>query len=401
MSNERETESTPERVVIVGAGLAAVRTAEELRRAGYEGELVLVGDETHLPYDRPPLSKEVLRGDRDDTTLRPSEFFGDNRIELMLGAAARSVDTASRTLTLSDGTELGYDELVVATGLRPRRIPGLPDLAGVHVLRSLEDSRALREAIVPGARALVVGAGFIGCEVAASLRAREVEVVLVEPQPTPLASVLGAEVGALVTRLHTAEGVDVRAGVGLSEIRGDGRVTSAVLGDGSEIDVDLVVLGIGSIPATEWLEGSGVEVENGVVCDGTGRTSTPHVWAVGDVASWQVPAGGRRRIEHWTNAGEQASVLAKTIMGVEAGAAAQVPYFWSDQYDIKIQGLGAVTADDTVHVVRDDGRKFLAYYERDGRFVGAVGGGLPALVMKSRAKIAAGAPIDELLTAAV
>ncbi|MEV8191179.1 FAD-dependent oxidoreductase [Rhodococcus pyridinivorans] len=401
MSNERETESTPERVVVVGAGLAAVRTAEELRRAGYEGELVLVGDETHLPYDRPPLSKEVLRGDRDDTTLRPSEFFGENRIELMLGAAARSVDTASRILTLSDGTELGYDELVVATGLRPRRIPGLPDLAGVHVLRSLEDSRALREAIVPGARALVVGAGFIGCEVAASLRAREVEVVLVEPQPTPLASVLGAEVGALVTRLHTAEGVDVRAGVGLSEIRGNGRVTSAVLGDGSEIDVDLVVLGIGSIPATEWLEGSGVEVENGVVCDGTGRTSTPHVWAVGDVASWQVPAGGRRRIEHWTNAGEQASVLAKTIMGVEAGAAAQVPYFWSDQYDIKIQGLGAVTADDTVHVVRDDGRKFLAYYERDGRFVGAVGGGLPALVMKSRAKIAAGAPIDELLTAAV
>ncbi|WP_094980170.1 NAD(P)/FAD-dependent oxidoreductase [Rhodococcus pyridinivorans] len=400
MSNERETESTPERVVVVGAGLAAVRTAEELRRAGYEGELVLVGDETHLPYDRPPLSKEVLRGDRDDTTLRPSEFFGDNRIELMLGAAARSVDTASRILTLSDGTELGYDELVVATGLRPRRIPGLPDLAGVHVLRSLEDSRALREAIVPGARALVVGAGFIGCEVAASLRAREVEVVLVEPQPTPLASVLGAEVGALVTRLHTAEGVDVRAGVGLSEIRGDGRVTSAVLGDSSEIDVDLVVLGIGSIPATEWLEGSGVEVENGVVCDGTGRTSTPHVWAVGDVASWQVPAGGRRRIEHWTNAGEQASVLAKTIMGVEAGAAAQVPYFWSDQYDIKIQGLGAVTADDTVHVVRDDGRKFLAYYERDGRFVGAVGGGLPALVMKSRVKIAAGAPIDELLTAA-
>lgn len=401
VSNERETESTPERVVVVGAGLAAVRTAEELRRAGYEGELVLVGDETHLPYDRPPLSKEVLRGDRDDTTLRPSEFFGENRIELMLGAAARSVDTASRTLTLSDGTELGYDELVVATGLRPRRIPGLPDLAGVHVLRSLEDSRALREAIVPGARALVVGAGFIGCEVAASLRAREVEVVLVEPQPTPLASVLGAEVGALVTRLHTAEGVDVRAGVGLSEIRGDERVTSAVLGDGSEIDVDLVVLGIGSIPATEWLEGSGVEIENGVVCDGRGRTSTPHVWAVGDVASWQVPAGGRRRIEHWTNAGEQASVLAKTIMGVEAGAAAQVPYFWSDQYDIKIQGLGAVTADDTVHVVRDDGRKFLAYYERDGRLVGAVGGGLPALVMKSRAKIAAGAPIDELLTAAV
>ena len=408
MSNEREIEGAPGRVVVVGAGLAAVRTAEELRRAGFDGELVLVGDETHLPYDRPPLSKEVLRGDRDDTTLRPREFFDENRIELRLGTAARSVDTATRTLTLADGSELGYDELVVATGLRPRRIPGLPDLAGVHVLRSLEDSRALRAEIVPGSRALVVGAGFIGCEVAASLRARDVDVVLVEPQPTPLASVLGAEVGELVTRLHRSEGVDVRSGVGLSEIRGDGvaseihsdgRVASALLGDGTEVDVDLVILGIGSVPAVEWLEGSGIELDNGVVCDGVGRTSAPHVWAVGDVASWQLPAGGRRRIEHWTNAGEQASVLAKALVGAEPGAAAQVPYFWSDQYDLKIQGLGAVRGDDTVHVVRDDGRKFLAYYERDGKLVGVVGAGLAGQVMKTRAKIAAGAPIEELLAA--
>ncbi|UYP18062.1 FAD-dependent oxidoreductase [Rhodococcus sp. Z13] len=453
MSNEREIEGAPGRVVVVGAGLAAVRTAEELRRAGFDGELVLVGDETHLPYDRPPLSKEVLRGDRDDTTLRPREFFDENRIELRLGTAARSVDTATRTLTLADGSELGYDELVVATGLRPRRIPGLPDLAGVHVLRSLEDSRALRAEIVPGSRALVVGAGFIGCEVAASLRARDVDVVLVEPQPTPLASVLGAEVGELVTRLHRSEGVDVRSGVGLSEIRGDGvaseihsdgvaseihsdgvaseihsdgvaseihsdgvaseihsdgvaseihsdgRVASALLGDGTEVDVDLVILGIGSVPAVEWLEGSGIELDNGVVCDGVGRTSAPHVWAVGDVASWQLPAGGRRRIEHWTNAGEQASVLAKSLVGAEPGAAAQVPYFWSDQYDLKIQGLGAVRGDDTVHVVRDDGRKFLAYYERDGKLVGVVGAGLAGQVMKTRAKIAAGAPIEELLAA--
>jgi len=417
VSNEREIEGAPGRVVVVGAGLAAVRTAEELRRAGFDGELVLVGDETHLPYDRPPLSKEVLRGDRDDTTLRPREFFDENRIELRLGTAARSVDTATRTLTLADGSELGYDELVVATGLRPRRIPGLPDLAGVHVLRSLEDSRALRAEIVPGSRALVVGAGFIGCEVAASLRARDVDVVLVEPQPTPLASVLGAEVGELVTRLHRSEGVDVRSGVGLSEIRGDGvaseihsdgvaseihsdgRVASALLGDGTEVDVDLVILGIGSVPAVEWLEGSGIELDNGVVCDGVGRTSAPHVWAVGDVASWQLPAGGRRRIEHWTNAGEQASVLAKALVGAEPGAAAQVPYFWSDQYDLKIQGLGAVRGDDTVHVVRDDGRKFLAYYERDGKLVGVVGAGLAGQVMKTRAKIAAGAPIEELLAA--
>jgi len=389
-----------DRIVVVGAGLAGVRTAEELRRGGYDGAVVLVGDEVHLPYDRPPLSKDVVRGERDDTTLKPQEFFDDQRIELRLGTGARSLDTASRTLTLDDGTELGYDELVVATGLRPRRIPGLPSLRGVHVLRSLEDSRALRAEIVSGSRALVVGAGFIGCEVAASLRARGVDVVLVEPQAAPLASVLGPDVGALVARLHTDEGVDVRSGVGLSELRGDDRVTTAVLGDGTEIDVDLVVLGIGSTPVTGWLDGSGVELDNGVVCDGVGRSSDPHVWAVGDVAAWQLPDGGRKRVEHWTNAGEQAAVLAKALLTGEAGAVGQVPYFWSDQYDIKIQGLGAVRGDDTVHIVRDDGRKFLAYYERDGRLVGVVGAGLPGQVMKTRAKIAAGTPIEELLAPA-
>ncbi|MFD3812637.1 NAD(P)/FAD-dependent oxidoreductase [Rhodococcus sp. NPDC058639] len=388
-----------ERIVIAGAGLAGVRTAEELRRAGYEGEIVLLDDEGHLPYDRPPLSKDVIRGEREDTTLRPAEFFDEQRIDLRLGAAARSVDTDARTVTLADGTELAYDELVIATGLRARRIPGLPDLDGVHVLRSVDDSRALRAAIVPGVRALVVGAGFIGCEVTASLRALGVDVVLLEPQPTPLASVLGTEVGSLVARLHTEAGVDLRAGVGLAELRGDGHVTSAVLGDGTEIDVDLVVLGIGSVPVTEWLEGSGIELDNGVVCDDTGKASAPHVWAVGDVASWQVPGGARKRVEHWTNAGEQATVLAKKIVTGEFGGVGQVPYFWSDQYDIKIQGLGAVRADDTVHVVRDDGRKFLAYYEREGRLVGVVGGGLPAQVMKTRMKIAAGAPIEELLAA--
>ena len=388
-----------ERIVVAGAGLAGVRTAEELRRAGYEGEIVLLDDEGHLPYDRPPLSKDVIRGEREDTTLRPREFFEEQRIDLRLGSAARSVDTEARTVTLTDGTELPYDKLVIATGLRARRIPGLPDLGGVHVLRSVDDSRALRAAIRPGVRALVVGAGFIGCEVTASLRSLGVDVVLLEPQPTPLASVLGTEVGSLVARLHTDAGVDLRAGVGLVELRGDGHVTAAVLGDGSVIDIDLVVLGIGSVPVTEWLEGSGIELDNGVVCDDTGRTSAPHVWAVGDVASWQVPGGARKRVEHWTNAGEQATVLAKKIVTGESGGVGQVPYFWSDQYNIKIQGLGAVRADDTVHVVRDDGRKFLAYYEREGRLVGVVGGGLPAQVMKTRMKIAAGAPIEELLAA--
>ncbi len=390
-----------QRIVIVGAGLAGLRAAEELRQAGYDGQLVLVGGEPHLPYDRPPLSKEVMRGERSETTLRPREFFDEKNIELRLGAGAVSVDARLRILSLADGTELGYDELVVATGLVPRRIPGLPDLGGVHVLRSIDESLALRADLAEGKRALIVGAGFIGCELAASMRAGGLDVVLVEPQPTPLASVLGEKIGGLVARLHIGEGVDLRAGVGLTSLLGVGRVAGAVLGDGSEVKVDVVAIGVGSVPVTEWLEGSGVEVDNGVVCDGVGRTTAEHIWAIGDVAAWQLEVGGRKRVEHWSNAGEQAKILAGALTRTgDENRMAQVPYFWSDQYDIKIQALGTVAATDEVHVIKDDGRKFLAYYERDGMLVGVVGGGMAGGVMKMRGKIAAGTPIDEVLEAA-
>ena len=387
-------------IVIVGGGLAAARAAEQLRRAEYSGAVTIVSDETHLPYDRPPLSKEVLRSEDhsfEDVTLKPREYYDENNITLSLGSAATTLDIEGKAVTLADGTVLGYHELIIATGLAPRRIPSFPALDGIFVLRSYDESLALRKRAGSTRRAVVVGAGFIGCEVAASLRGLGVEVVMVEPQPAPLASVLGEQIGALVSRLHRAEGVDVRVGVGVAEVSGDEKVENVVLTDGTELEADLVVVGIGSRPATDWLEGSGVDVDNGVVCDKVGHTSAHHVWALGDVASWQDATGHQARVEHWSNVAEQARVLVPVMLGRQPPEAVVVPYFWSDQYDVKIQCLGEPEADDIVHMIEDDGRKFLAFYERDGIFAGVVGGGMPGKVMKARSKIAAATPIADVL----
>lgn len=400
-------------IVIVGAGLAGLRTAEELRRAGYEGGLVLVGDEDRPPYDRPPLSKQFVRGEVEDTALRPPEFYAEKAIELRLGVAASGVDTAHRRLLLADGSELGYAHLVIATGLRPRRLTGLPELPGVHVLRSHDDAHALRQAVGAARRALVIGAGFIGCEVAASFRAEGLDVVLVEPQPTPLAGILGEQVGERVAAMHRDAGVDLRCGTGVATLHADadGRVRGAELTDGSEIAADLVVFGVGSHPEVEWLAESGIELApagagGGVQADEVGRTSAAGVWAVGDVAAWRHPNGTRRRMEHWTSAGEQArvvavNILAELVPGSEVPAVpAQVPYFWSDQYDLKLQALGRPAAGDDVHVEQGTGHAFVAYYSRDGILTAVVGAGMVGKVMKSRAKIAAGAPVAEVLTPA-
>jgi 3-phenylpropionate/trans-cinnamate dioxygenase ferredoxin reductase component len=396
-STRQRSDGFEKGIVIVGGGLAAARTAEQLRRADYTGPIMIVSDEVHLPYDRPPLSKEVLRKEVDDVALKPREWYDENDITLRLGSAATSLDTHEQTVTLDDGTVLGYDELVVATGLVPRRIPAFPDLDGIRVLRSFDESMALREHASAARRAVVIGAGFIGCEVAASLRGLGVDVVLVEPQPQPLAAVLGEQIGELVARLHRDEGVDLRLGLGVAEVRGEGHVDTVVLTDGTEVPADLVVVGIGSRPATQWLDGSGIEVDNGVICDEAGRTSAPNVWALGDVASWRDPMGHQARVEHWSNVAEQARVVVPAMLGRDTPSNVVVPYFWSDQYDVKIQCLGEPHATDIVHLVEDDGRKFLAYYERDGVLVGVVGGGLPGKVMKVRGKIAAGTPISEML----
>lgn len=387
-------------IVVVGGGLAAVRTAEELRGLGYPGAITLVSNEAQLPYDRPPLSKEVLRGERDDSTLEPRDFYEEHDITLRLGCGARSVDTDTQTVTLEDRTVLRYDQLVVATGLVPRRIPAWPALDGVLVLRTIDDSLALRRQARTARRAVVVGAGFIGCEVTASLRRLGVDVVLVEPQPAPLTAALGEQIGGLVARLHRDEGVDVRTGVGVAAVHGAGRVDRVVLTDGSALHADLVVVGIGARPAVVWLTGSGIKVEgvdSGIVCDAAGRTSAPNVWAVGDVAFWRGYAGHQARVEHWSNVVTQARVLAPAMLGRDVPPDLVVPYFWSDQYDVKIQCLGEPRPTDTVHLVDDDGHKFLAYYERDGTVVGVVGAGMRSKVMQARAKIVARASISDLL----
>ena len=384
-------------IVIVGGGLAAARTAEQLRRAEYAGAITIVSDEEHLPYDRPPLSKEVLRAEADDVFLQPAAFYDENDITVRLGSGVTTLDTAAKTVSLANGDVVSYDELIIATGLVPKRIPSLPDLEGIRTLRTFDDSIAMREHAGSASRAVIIGAGFIGCEVAASLRKLGVEVTIVEPQPTPLASVLGEQIGELVARLHRTEGVDVRCGIGVSGVTGTEHVEKVMLSDGTELDADLVVVGIGSRPSTDWLDGTGIEVDNGVVCDDAGRASAPNVWAIGDVASWRRVTGHQVRVEHWSNVAEQARVLVPTMLGAEVAATVTVPYFWSDQYDVKIQCLGEPEADDVVHVVEDDGRKFLAYYERDGVVVGVVGGGMPGKVMKARNKIANGAPIADVL----
>ncbi len=388
-------------VLIIGGGLGAVRTAEQLRRAEFAGPITIVSSENHLPYDRPPLSKDVLRDAEktiDAVVLKPREFYDEKQIELRLGVAVTALDPAARTVTLSDGSTLEYGEVVIATGLVPRRIPSFPELAGIHVLRTADDSFALRGDAETARRAVIVGAGFIGCEVAATLRANGVEVVLVEPQPAPLLAAIGQQLGDLVARLHRNEGVDVRVGVGVDAVAGEGRVESVTLSDGTQLDADLVVLGIGSRPATDWLDGSGIAVDNGVVCDAVGGTGTPHVWALGDVAAWADADGRPHRVEHWSNVADQVRALVPALLGQEpAAGTAAVPYFWSDQYDVKIQSLGHLGNSDTVHLISDDGRKFLAYLERDGVLTGVVGCGMAGPVMKMRAKIAAGTPIAEVL----
>lgn len=393
-----------ERIAVVGASLAGLRAAESLRRLGYGGALVLVGAEKHLPYDRPPLSKELLQGrwevDRIGLRRQPYEEL---ELDLRLGVRATALDLAARELVLGDGVREPFDALVLATGASPRRLRGQPDLPGVHLLRTLDDALALRAALEARPRVLVVGAGFIGAEVAASCRARGLQVTLVEPLPVPLARGLGEAMGRVCAELHRDQGVDLRCGVGVSGFQGHQRVERVTLSDGSSVEADLVVVGIGAAPETGWLEGSGLRLDDGVVCDGF-CAAAPGVFAAGDVARWHNPLFGEEmRVEHWSNAAEQGSYVAERLAGTDLGAQpfAPVPFFWSDQYGVKIQFAGRMRPDDEVRLVAGSlaERKFTALYGRAGRLSGVLAWSRPRDLAKYRRLIAAATPFESALAA--
>lgn len=399
--------SAPSSVTIVGASLAGLRAAETLRRDGFDGPITLIGDEAHEPYDRPPLSKQVLAGDwePDRIALTPSDKLADLDLDLRFGATAAGFDLASRTLRLTggetEGETLEVDALLIATGARCRTL-GEPR-EGVHVLRSLDDCLALRADFDAAPdRVVVVGAGFIGAEVAATARTRGLDVTVVEALSAPLIRVLGPEMGEVCAAVHRDHGVDLRTGVGVEGFDGAGRVERVRLTDGSAVDASVVVVGIGVVPNTEWLEGSGLALNDGVVCDAAGLAA-PGVAAAGDVARWPNRRFGEvMRVEHWDNAAAQGAHSARALLGA-AEPYEPVPWFWSDQYDRKIQLAGHVRPDDEVRVVAGSvaERRFAALYGRGGRLMGALGFNRPRHVMRYRAMIEQGAAFEEALAAEV
>ena len=357
-------------VAIIGASLAGLRSAQELRAQGYDGEVVLVGEELHKPYDRPPLSKAFLAGtaSRESLDLLDSPDLDALALTWRLGVRAERLDHGR--ILLSDGSSLEPDGVVIATGGRARTLPGFE---GVHTLRTLDDALALRDALAGSPRVVIIGAGFIGAEVASTCRSLGLDVTVLEALPAPLAPVLGPELAAVCAELHVSGGTALRCGVGVDGlVTAGGRVTGVRLADGTELPADVVVVGVGMIPATEWLDGSGLTVDNGVVCDSGLVTALPNVVAVGDVARY-ASDGRSRRHEHWTNATEQAPVaVANLLAGATVRSYVPSGYVWSDQYSARLQLAGHPSPEDAVSYVDGspaDGA-FVATYLRDGETVG-------------------------------
>ena len=384
-------------VVVVGASIAGFTAAAELRAAGFAGRIRLVGDEPVRTYERPPLSKGVLAGDDADSTAWSAAHADDLEMDWLLGERAVGLDVDARTLELQGGESLGFDGLVIACGATPRRLRDQPELAGVHVVRTLDDSLGLRADLDAGAtRVVVIGAGFIGAEVAATCRRRGHDVVLVEPLTQPLVRVLGEEIGAAVADVHRSEGVDLRLGVGVDAIEGDDRVESVVLSDGTRLEADVVVVGIGVVPNTGWLDGSGLTIDDGVVADSTCLVA-PGIVAAGDVARWDSPRYGSVRIEHWDHAVDMGRAAGLRLLATDDDAVDfdPVPWFWSDQYDVRLQLAGRADGDMAIVDGSIDDGKFVALYGRDGQVTGALGWNWPAKTVRYRMALESGLSWNE------
>ena len=369
-------------IVVVGAGAAGVAAAETLRQEGYRGKLTLLGDEPGLPYDRPPLSKQVLTGAwaAERTRLREAAHYAGLGIDLVHGKA-RALDAEGRLVHLADGYPLPFDGLVIATGVRPRLLAAGHNLAGVHVLRGHEDVAALRAAFAASRQVVIVGAGFLGMEVAAAARGLGLGVTVLDPLAQPMIRQVGPVLGAAVARLHRDQGVDLRTGTGVNELRGTaGRVTGVILTTGEVLPADCVLVAIGAMPATEWLRDSGLMLGNGVECDEFCRAA-PGIYAAGDVASWVNPRYQRRvRVEHRMNATEQGEAAAHNLLTGDTVPFAPLPYFWTDQYKVKIQVHGDLTDDCEAESVEGmpGGDKCVVLFRKDGRLTAVLGWNAPA-----------------------
>ena len=385
-------------ILIVGASLTGVKAAETLRKEGYDGRIVMFGQEPQPPYLRPPLSKEYLRGESelDKVFAHPEAWYAEQQVELHLSAPVRAIEPATREVVLDDGQRVAFDRLLVATGAAPRRlhIPG-NDLAGVHYLRTLEDADAIREAATAARRAIVIGGGWIGAEVAASIRQLGLPVAMIADGSVPLERVLGAEVGSVYRDLHAEHGVELVMNQRAVAFRGQTAIEAVETADGTRIEGDLVVVGIGARPRTELADRAGLDVGEGILVDELLQTSEPGIFAAGDVAAaWHPLLGARLRVEHWDNARRQGRAAARNMLGL-AEPYVRIPYFYSDQYDVGMEYAGYAPAWDQV-VFRGEpaSRSFVAFWLTDGRVVagmnanvGHVNDAIAALVA-SREKVA-------------
>ncbi|MCX6394371.1 MAG: FAD-dependent oxidoreductase [Solirubrobacterales bacterium] len=337
--------------LVIGGGLAAQRCIEALHREGAEGPITMVSDEPSLPYDRPPLSKEALSGDEfPDTSFRTAEWYVEHGVELVLGDPATDLETGSGTVWLASGAQHSADRILLATGSRAKMIPGFDAFLNSHVLRSAADARLLRDALVPGTKLTIIGAGFIGLEVASTARKLGVEVTIIEAEDIPLRGILGHELGTWLAAWHRREGVDLRCGTGVAAVKGERVAEAVVLSDGSEIPLDHLLVAVGAAPNSQWLESSGLNVENGIRCNAVGQTDAEGIWAAGDVAChWNDRLGRHHRTEHWEAAGAEARAVAKDMLGLPAGAE-PMSSFWSDMYGVRLQHLGKASDTDRLEI---------------------------------------------------